>query len=621
MHSVMIHRVVAMSCMFGLVGCSGDGDVSTTVEALWSPSGTRLWPDGRVNVCFLPSNPTTLGWHANVQSWVTSQIQPFAHVTFSGFGACPANPGQSWIKLEEVERDISESPIGYVNDNRISFGTNRNRQGIVLHEFMHALGFQHEFERPVGFPCSPRELPADPNPIEWSPFDPDSIMNSGYCHEAQILSRLDRAGLRAAYGDEDAPELAGSVGRRMAVSRNADGRLELFYGGPNQALYHTYQISTGWSGPQRLGTSFAKQMVVAPNLDGRLELVYIGTDDRLYHNYQTTPNGSWSGEVVLAGSAKQITLGRNASGTLELFYVGTDNLIYHNWQTTPNGAWFGQVALRGAAKQVAVARTENGGLELFYIGMNDLIHHQYQIDPGGVWSAEYVLGGSAKQLLVHRNKNGPLEIFYIGTNNVLYHRWFDTNGWTAELPLFGSAKRLSVVRNADGRMEIFYVGTNDAIYHDWQTSPPPSPGGVWSKEFLLGGLARDLVVNRNSNSNGSLEVFYIGLNGFLYHNWQTPSGNWNGEALLGGDVNDPPPPPVACPADGACLTTTACHQQEGINLGQLSCPASTTCCVFDEVPPSCPANGACLTATECHHQEGTNAGQRNCPAASVCCTF
>jgi hypothetical protein len=44
----------------------------------------------------------------------------------------------------------------------------------------------------------------------------------------------------------------------------------------------------------------AKQICVGQNQDGRLEIFYVGTNDRIYHNWQTTPNGNnWNGEVNL----------------------------------------------------------------------------------------------------------------------------------------------------------------------------------------------------------------------------------------------------------------------------------------------------------------------------------
>jgi hypothetical protein len=98
-----------------------------------------------------------------------------------------------------------------------------------------------------------------------------------------------------------------------------------------------------WGGEAGLGGS-ANQIAVAQNLDGRLEIFYRGTGNHLYHNWQTAPNSkSWHGETSFPGdSANQIAVARNANGTLELFYVGTNGNLYHNRQTAPNStAWTG----------------------------------------------------------------------------------------------------------------------------------------------------------------------------------------------------------------------------------------------------------------------------------------
>ncbi len=83
------------------------------------------------------------------------------------------------------------------------------------------------------------------------------------------------------------------------------------------------------------------------NLGGRLEVFYVGTDNALYHNWQDpSGRGGWRGEASLGGSAKQITVGQNSNGSLEAFYVGTNDALYHNWQD-PNGlgGWHGEESL------------------------------------------------------------------------------------------------------------------------------------------------------------------------------------------------------------------------------------------------------------------------------------
>jgi acylphosphatase len=82
------------------------------------------------------------------------------------------------------------------------------------------------------------------------------------------------------------------------------------------------------------------------NADGRLEVFIRGTDNAMWHMWQTVPNGGWSGWASLGGglsSGPQIAV--NADGRLEVFVRGTDNALWHMWQTVPNGGWSGWASL------------------------------------------------------------------------------------------------------------------------------------------------------------------------------------------------------------------------------------------------------------------------------------
>jgi len=63
----------------------------------------------------------------------------------------------------------------------------------------------------------------------------------------------------------------------------------------------------------------AKQICVGQNHDRRLEIFYVGTNEKIYHNWQTSPNGGWAGEAPIGGEARQICVGRNHDGRLEVF--------------------------------------------------------------------------------------------------------------------------------------------------------------------------------------------------------------------------------------------------------------------------------------------------------------
>lgn len=91
-----------------------------------------------------------------------------------------------------------------------------------------------------------------------------------------------------------------------------------------------------------------------------------------------------------------------------------------------------------------------------------------------------------------------------------------------------TATQVAVGQNQDGRLEIFYVGTNSKLYHNWQTLP----NGNWRGETPFpGDSAKQVAVGKNAD--GRLEIFYVGTNSKLYHDWQlVPNGNWRGEVAL-----------------------------------------------------------------------------------------
>ncbi|NTU49846.1 MAG: hypothetical protein HGA87_02970 [Desulfobulbaceae bacterium] len=318
--------------------------------------------------------------------------------------------------------------------------------------------------------------------------------------------------------------------REVAVNSNQDGRLEVFYIGVDDKIYHRAQTApnSGWGIEVPLGGS-AKQIAVASNQDGRLEVFYVGTNTALFHNWQVKPNGLWNGESFFVGNAKQIVMGRNLDGRLEVFYIGVDDKIYHRAQTAPNSGWGNEVPLGGSAKQIAVASNQDGRLEVFYVGTNSELFHNWQVKPNGSWHGESFFGGNAKQIVTGRNVDGRLEVFYIGVDDKIYHRaqTAPNSGWGNEAPLGGSAKQIAVASNQDGRLEVFYVGTNTALFHNWQVKP----NGSWYGESFFGGNAKQIVMGRNLD--GRLEVFYIGVDDKIYNRAQTaPNRGWDNESIL-----------------------------------------------------------------------------------------
>jgi hypothetical protein len=88
-------------------------------------------------------------------------------------------------------------------------------------------------------------------------------------------------------------------------------------------------------------------VTVARNADGRLEVFVKGADNAVYHKWQEAPNAGWVqdwvGLVGVIRSDRDIAVGRNADGRLEVFVVGADNRLYHKWQKSiTTGVQIGQ---------------------------------------------------------------------------------------------------------------------------------------------------------------------------------------------------------------------------------------------------------------------------------------
>jgi hypothetical protein len=84
------------------------------------------------------------------------------------------------------------------------------------------------------------------------------------------------------------------------VGVNADGRLEAFLIGTDGLLWHIWQLTpnAGWGAWTSLDapsnvTGDVNYPAVGRNADGRLEVFVVGTDNALWHTWQLSPGGAW----------------------------------------------------------------------------------------------------------------------------------------------------------------------------------------------------------------------------------------------------------------------------------------------------------------------------------------
>jgi acylphosphatase len=231
----------------------------------------------------------------------------------------------------------------------------------------------------------------------------------------------------------------------MNVHVNTDGRLEIFMAGSDNALWHIWQVAPNrtWSTWKSLGTPPGTNSISYPvaseNADGRLEAFVIGSDNALWHIWQATPAGSWGGWSSLAkppvANAFFVPFVRkNDDGRLEVFTVGTDGTLWHIWQVAPNRAWsnwasLGNPPTANVQSPPSVRKNKDGRLEAFSICSDGALWHIAQVAPGSVWGSWDSLGTPSKSVIlsagpiVVENTDGRLEAFVGGSDNALWHTW------------------------------------------------------------------------------------------------------------------------------------------------------------------------------------------------------
>jgi hypothetical protein len=285
-----------------------------------------------------------------------------------------------------------------------------------------------------------------------------------------------------------------------------------------------------------------------------LEVFIIGTDGQVNHIWQLAPGSSasanWSSFAVLQSSfvsqIAKLAVGKMANGALDLFVGGTDGLLYHSYQSS--GAWTSWATIGGGCgpgSDIAVVNEKDGREEVFMVNYNGRLYHSWQTAANSsTWTGWSGLGGSLSQtvrIAVGTNTDGRLEVFTIGNDGVCYHEWETAanspTSWSSWTSLGGpwetDAKPL-VASDQNGALELFVIGTDGAMYHNYQT------GGTWSGWLSLGGaFTQDIRPCVGKNQDGSLELFSTGLNTDLLYSSETApnSATWTAWASLGGSWN------------------------------------------------------------------------------------
>lgn len=87
--------------------------------------------------------------------------------------------------------------------------------------------------------------------------------------------------------------------------------------------------------------------------------------------------------------------------------------------------------------------------------------------------------------------------------------------------------------NGDGRLEVFSIGWDYKLWHNWQVARNVGPWHGWVPLGTFSEFTRDFVPAVGMNADGRLEVFAVDNNLELWHSWQlTAGGDWSAWANL-----------------------------------------------------------------------------------------
>lgn len=266
-----------------------------------------------------------------------------------------------------------------------------------------------------------------------------------------------------------------------AASWGAD-RIDLFYRGANGHLFHRAWNGSSWiynedlhafegtTGNQGILTSKPAAVSWGPN---RIDIFYRGQNNHLWH--RAWDGTRWTTEEDLGGVLTSApTVASWGNNRLDVFYRGSNNHLWHmSWD---GSRWTNHEDLGGylTSDPAAVSWGYNR-IDIAYRGSNNHLWHKAWA--GTFWTGETDLGGDVRGApAISSGESGRLDIFYRGPSDHLWHRWWDGLRWRGGQDVGGIlASDPGAVARGPGRIDTFYNGQNFGL---WQRAGNLLTGNV-----------------------------------------------------------------------------------------------------------------------------------------------
>jgi hypothetical protein len=259
---------------------------------------------------------------------------------------------------------------------------------------------------------------------------------------------------------------------KLAASSSSQNTVNLFARSYDLSLIYK-SFNNTWSNWQSLGGILSSAPAATSSANGKLNVFVRGSDNALW--YKTSTNGVWSDWQSLGGALSSAPAVASWGGDrLDVFVRGTDNALWHLYF---DGSWSAWESLGGVlSSSPSVASWGNGRLDVFARATDNALWHLYF---DGSWSAWESLGGVlSSSPSVASWGNGRLDVFARGTDNALWHLYFD-GSWSAWESLGGilTSAPAAISPAGEGSIDIFVRGEDNTIYlksfrnawSDWQS--------------------------------------------------------------------------------------------------------------------------------------------------------
>jgi len=328
----------------------------------------------------------------------------------------------------------------------------------------------------------------------------------------------------------------------IAAASARAGRLDVYFRGTDQALWHAASIDgQAWAqqslggtiigGPTAASRVFTTTFGV-PNKD-HLEVFARGIFNGVHRKSRTASivplSGDplaerWSDWEALDGATVErpaLVTGRPS----RVAVVTTDPTRVPQVDSLDGANWTGWRGWSGRMLQSTPSALSWGGdrLDVFGVSLDGSLRHAWGAVSGGGGSSES-LGGVIGQPAAVSWGDGRLDIVALGADSTAFHIAFNGTTWEPYLPIGGTGtSNIAVVSWGPGRLDVFMRSLDSALWHNWCSGTCGE--GTWGKWESLGGILRGTPVVTSWGPN-RLDIFVVGGNNFIYHK------AWNGQTWV-----------------------------------------------------------------------------------------